>query len=254
MLGTLLALTACGKSAGSSSRGGAGGALQATSANASATGTGTASTGSGTGGGPPSTSDCNALATLPVRTPTYFVDYAAGADTNDGKAQASAFKHAPGDASATGKAATVTLAAGDVVLLKGGVEYDGTIAITTSGTVASPIVVEGGAQQGWGAGRAIVDGQNTRSLGIGVSGASNVIVEGFELRNFDKTQGSTAIGVDGGSQNLVVGNQIHDVYYAKNPQPNGTSWEQQRGTGISVNNSPGTNGGGKVMFVIMLID
>jgi hypothetical protein len=85
-----------------------------------------------------------------------------------------------------------------VVLLKGGVVYEGTITWTTSGTSTQAIVLEGGAQEGWGSGMAIVDGQNTRSLGIGVQGASYVIVEGFEVRNFDKTQSSTGISVDGG--------------------------------------------------------
>ena len=177
-----------------------------------------------------------------MRTPTYFVDFAAaGADTNDGKSQASPFQHAPGDANATAKAAAVQLAPGDVVLLKGGVEYDGTIMITASGTAAAPIVLEGGAQQGWGSGKAIVDGQDMRSLGVGVQGASYVVVEGFEVRNFDKTQGSTGIGVSGGDHCTVVGNQLHDIYYATDPVPGGTAWEQQLGTGISVENSPGTN-------------
>ena len=81
---------------------------------------------------------------------------------------------------------------GDVVLLKGGVEYDGTIAITASGTAAAPIVLEGGAQQGWGSRqRRSSTARHTRSLGISVSDASYVIVEGFELRNFDKTTSST---------------------------------------------------------------
>ncbi len=53
-------------------------------------------------GGPPSSGTCAALATLPVRVPTYFVDFGAGSDTNDGKSQGSAWKHAPGDASAGG--------------------------------------------------------------------------------------------------------------------------------------------------------
>jgi hypothetical protein len=185
---------------------------------------------------PPS---CTTLGTLPMRTPTYFVDFSAGNDASDGKSQGTAFKHAPGDANATGNAASVTLAPGDVVLLKGGVEYDGTITLTTSGTAQAPIVLEGGAQQGWGTGTAIVDGQTTRALGIAVTNASYVIVEGFEVRDFDKTQSSTGISVDGGSNDAVVGNVLHDIYYATNP--GGTSWEQQRGTGISVNNSPGTN-------------
>ncbi len=186
------------------------------------------------GGVHPAPPACTQLATLPVRTPTYFVDFAAGSDAADGRSQATAWQHAPGDANATAMPAAATLVAGDVVLLKGGVSYDGTIAVTTSG-----VVLEGGPQQNWGSGRAIIDGETTRALGISVTGASNVVVEGFEVRNFDKSQSSTGISIDGGDHDTVVGNQLHDIYYATNP--GGTSWEQQRGTGISINNSPGSN-------------
>jgi hypothetical protein len=193
------------------------------------------------GGPPANVTACATLQTLPKRTPTYYVDFAAGSDAADGKTQATAFQHAPGDANATGTALATTLAAGDVVLLEGGVEYDGTITLTASGTATAPIVLEGGAQEGWGTGAAIVDGQDTRALGIGVQGASFVVVEGFEVRNFDKSQSSTGISVEGGSDDEVTGNTLHDIYYATNPNPGDTSWEQQRGTGISVDNSPRTN-------------
>lgn len=92
--------------------------------------------------GPPAmVTACSTLQTLPVRTPTYYVDFGGGSDTADGKSQATAFQHAPGDASATGNAQSTMLAAGDVVLLKGGVVYQGTITITASGTAAAPIVL-----------------------------------------------------------------------------------------------------------------
>jgi hypothetical protein len=183
---------------------------------------------------------CSTLATLPVRTATYYVDFSAGSDSASGRSQGTPFKHAPGDSNATGTAKATTLVPGDVVLLKGGVAYEGTITVTASGTAQAPIVLEGGPQQQWGTGMAIVDGQNTRSLGIGVQGASHVIVEGFEVRNFDKSQSSTGIDVNGGSDDAVAGNRLHDIYYATNPSPGSTTWEQQRGTGISVTNSPGT--------------
>jgi hypothetical protein len=180
------------------------------------------------------------MATLPTRTPTYFVDFSAGSDAASGTAQNAAWKHAPGDANATGGPAAAQLAPGDVVLFKGGVPYYGSLTVTTSGTAASPIVLEGGAQEGWGSGSAIVDGQETRSVGISISGASYVTVEGFEVRSFDKTQSSTGIDVDGGSNDVVAGNWVHDVYYPTNPDPGTTTWEQQRGNGISVTNSSGT--------------
>jgi hypothetical protein len=192
--------------------------------------------------GPPAmVTACSTLQTLPVRTPTYYVDFGAGSDTADGKSQATAFQHAPGDASATGNAQSTMLVPGDVVLLKGGVAYEGTITITASGTAAAPIVLEGGPQETWGSGMAIVDGGSSRSLGIGVQDASYVVVEGFEVRSFDKTQSSTGISVDGGADDTVVGNVLHDIYYATNPDPGSTTWEQQWGTGISIENSPGSN-------------
>jgi hypothetical protein len=183
---------------------------------------------------------CGPLATLPVRTPTYFVDFSAGNDTADGKSQGTAWKHAPGDTNATGGPASAQLVAGDVVLFKGGVPYYGSVAVTASGTAMSAIVIEGGAQQGWGLGSAIIDGQEMRAIGISVSGASYVTVEGFEVRSFDKTQNSTGIDVNGGSNNVVAGNWLHDIYYPTNPNPGTTTWEQQLGNGISVTNSSGS--------------
>jgi hypothetical protein len=189
---------------------------------------------------PLASTTCSTLATLPVRAATYYVDFGSGSDTASGKAQTSAFKHAPGDSNATGTAKATTLVPGDVVLLKGGVVYEGTITITSSGTAKAPIVLEGGPQQLWGTGMAIVDGQDTRSLGIDVESASFVVVEGFEVRNFDKSQNSTGINVNGGTNDTVVGNHLHDIYYATNPNPGTTTWEAQRGTGISVTNSSGS--------------
>ncbi len=192
--------------------------------------------------GPPAmVAACTTLKTLPVRTPTYYVDFGAGSDTADGKTRATAWKHAPGDMNATGNAQSAMLVPGDVVLLKGGVVYQGTITLTASGTSTKPIVLEGGPQQGWGTGMAVIDGQNTLALGVGVQNASYVVVEGLEVQNLSKTQSSTGIGVEGGSNDTVVGNVLHDIYYATNPSPGTTTWEQQMGNGIAVDNSSGTN-------------
>jgi hypothetical protein len=186
-------------------------------------------------------SPCASVARLPVRTPTYYVDFGGGDDTAAGTSKATAWKHAPGDAAATGKPAAATLKPGDVVLLRGGVAYEGTITLTASGTASEPIVLEGGAQEGWGTGMAIIDGGETRALGVGLSGASHVIVEGFEVRAFSKAMSSTGISVEGGGDDAIVGNVLHDIYYATNPNPGTTAWEQQSGSGITVDNSSGTN-------------
>jgi len=187
----------------------------------------------------PAPPTCEKLATLPKRAPTYWIDFDSGSDTADGKTQATAWKHAPGDANATGTAAAAKLVPGDVVQFKGGVVYKGQIAIKTSGTASAPIVLEGGPQNAWGTGKAIVDGENTRTNGISVTAASYVVVEGFEIRNFSKSTGSVGVKIDGGDHDEVIGNSLHDIYYAKNP--GGTTWEAQRGTGISVNNSPNSH-------------
>ncbi len=96
-------------------------------------------------------------ATTTPATPTvgsYYVDFAAGADTNSGT-QTSPWKHAPGDPEATGNPAKTTLKPGDVVMLKGGVTYYGSIRVNGSGTASQPVVLKG---TGWGTGKAIIDG------------------------------------------------------------------------------------------------
>ena len=87
----------------------------------------------------------------------YYIDYEAGNDSNPGTTTGTPWKHCPGDANATGTARSVTLAPGDTVNFKGGVRYEGAIAVTASGTAGSPITFQG-QPSGWGAGRAIVDG------------------------------------------------------------------------------------------------
>ncbi|MEX1117587.1 MAG: right-handed parallel beta-helix repeat-containing protein [Terrimicrobiaceae bacterium] len=85
----------------------------------------------------------------------YFVDYGSGDDGNSGKSEAEAWKHAPGDSQAGGKAGSAVLEPGDVVQFRGGVIYRGEIKIPASGTPEKRIVYRG---TGWGEGRAILDG------------------------------------------------------------------------------------------------
>jgi hypothetical protein len=215
-------------------------------AEAGAGGKGTGGRGSSTGG---ATSDAGAtpLGANPCATrtnpgpltPTYFVDFAAGSDAADGRSQSTAWKHAPGDANATGGPSSVKLAPGDVVLFKGGVAYQGSIQIAASGTAAASLVYDGNGRGTWGTGHALIDGQEQRSSGISMNGRSYVLVDSFDLAHFDKTQSSTAVAIQGGSHDEVRNCHISDVYYPTNP--GGTSWEKQSGNGISVNNSPFTD-------------
>jgi len=65
---------------------------------------------------------------------TYYVDYDAGSDAAAGTSTGAAWKHCPGDANATGTAASTSLSAGDTVIFKGGVTYSssGSAVITLS--------------------------------------------------------------------------------------------------------------------------
>jgi hypothetical protein len=171
-------------------------------------------------------------------TPTYYVDFAGGSDSADGRSPTTAWQHAPGDSAATAIAAGARLAAGDVVLFKGGVRYRGSIDVPSSGTATAPIVYDGNSAGSWGSGPAIIDGELTRSRGFRLANRSYVTVDGFALQAFDKTVSSTAISVEGGSHDEIRYCRISDVYYPTNP--GGTSWERQSGTGIAVNNSPFT--------------
>ena len=86
---------------------------------------------------------------------TYFVNFDDGLDTNDGLSTRTAWKHAPGDAGATGNAASIHLTPGNTVLFKGGVLYRGSITINASGAEGKPITYKG---DGWGWEKAVVDG------------------------------------------------------------------------------------------------
>ena len=87
----------------------------------------------------------------------YYVDYVGGADSNNGTATGTPWKHCPGDSNATGTPGGTTLAAGDTVNFKGGVRYEGEIIVTANGTSGSPITFQG-SPSGWGTGKALVDG------------------------------------------------------------------------------------------------
>ncbi len=89
---------------------------------------------------------------------TYYVDYDGGDDRHAGTAPAEAFKHAPGDRQATGRAGATTPTAGDTVIFKGSVRYRGSLRITGAGAPGRPIVYDGNTAGTFGDGRAIFDG------------------------------------------------------------------------------------------------
>jgi hypothetical protein len=98
------------------------------------------------------------LAAGSLRAATYYVDFASGSDESNGLSPRTAFQHCPGDPAAAGKAKGTALAPGDGARFKGGVEYRGTVVVPWSGAEGKPIVYDGNAGGGFGAGMAIIQG------------------------------------------------------------------------------------------------
>lgn len=88
---------------------------------------------------------------------SWFIDPERGSDLADGSSPSSAFRHMPGDARATGRAAAVAPGPGDRLLLKGGTRYRGTVMVRVLGTADAPVIIDG---SNWGDGPAILDGSD----------------------------------------------------------------------------------------------
>src|ERR1035441_4847512 len=102
---------------------------------------------------------------------TYYVDYSAGADTNNGTSTNAAWQHCPGDFAVIGIPATNNLNLGDTIFFKGGVVYSFALAAATnifgvvstnsgitinySGSAGSVITYDGTGNS-WGTGRAVL--------------------------------------------------------------------------------------------------
>ena len=94
-------------------------------------------------------------AAAPSGAAVYYVDYARGVDAAAGTSTTTAWRHAPGDPAAGERAASAQLRPGDTVRFRGGVAYRGSIRITASGSVGSPLRFTGNE---WGRETAIFDG------------------------------------------------------------------------------------------------
>jgi len=150
---------------------------------------------------------------------TYYVDFADGADGNNGLATTAPFQHCPGDANATAKAA-VALAAGDTVIFKGGVTYLGAINCPSNG-----VTYDGNSAGTFGTGRAVFSGQNstTQIYGITASGRSGLTFNNLEMELYGghgsipwtgtETHGyyGYAIYLDECSQSTVENCYLHDI-------------------------------------------
>ncbi|MCU0609385.1 MAG: right-handed parallel beta-helix repeat-containing protein [Chitinispirillaceae bacterium] len=157
-----------------------------------------------------------------VSSATYYVDYTDGSNTGSGTSRTAAWKHCPGDASATGVPKSKTVLSGDTIIFKGGAVYKGLISLTSSGTSQSPIVYDGNSAGSWGTGKAVIDGENLRSYGFsGTFGTiSHITIRNFEVRNIKYTgiewEGGAAIKIDDASFVTIADCYCHDVGYWKN--------------------------------------
>jgi hypothetical protein len=105
---------------------------------------------------------------------TYYVDFETGKDQNDGRSPSTALKHCPGDTEATAIAKGIKLDAGDKVVLKGGVDYRGTVTVAWSGKEGQPIVYDGNSAGAFGRGKAIIQGGEPVSGWTKVASADEV--------------------------------------------------------------------------------
>ncbi len=123
------------------------------------------------------------LLTIPIYATTYYVDYANGSDSNNGTSKTTAFRHAPGDPSATGTAGGINLGAGDVIQFRAGIEYKGQIQTSWSGSSNNYIEYRG---QGWGTGRATFNMEDTRGYAF-KGGADYIKITGFNLYHYSSS-------------------------------------------------------------------
>lgn len=146
----------------------------------------------------------------------YYIDYSSGNDNNNGTATGTPFKHCPGDANASGTAASTTLGADDYVVFKGGVTYSGRIDCTRSGTSGTPLTYISGHvyDTPWGAERAVIDGSGVSSSGvylgtISVYRAAYLVFEGFDVDGGPSGSGyggQISIYNDGNYDDIIIDN------------------------------------------------
>ncbi|HIH10142.1 MAG TPA: hypothetical protein HA254_05760 [Candidatus Diapherotrites archaeon] len=149
---------------------------------------------------------------------TYYIDFENGNDAADGQSTLTAWKHSPGDANSSGNPKNVALNPGDIVMFKGGVVYKGTINLSWPGNSDSNRIVYNGNSTGnWGAGKAIIDGENTRGLGFYANSReiNYITIQNFEIRGLKYAPATySGVGVRFNSSSVGVrlkGLYLHDI-------------------------------------------
>jgi hypothetical protein len=127
--------------------------------------------------------------------PGYYVDYVGGSDSAAGTNTATAWKHCPGDPSATGNAASATLKPGTTVYFKGGEDYVITapnigggetagISVNWSGTAGNPITYTSTSAWGVNTNRAVITDNyspNNITAFYSANGFSNIVFNNLEI-------------------------------------------------------------------------
>ena len=176
---------------------------------------------------------------------TYFVDYANGIDTADGKTTTTPWKHSPGDSAATGVPSNTVLTSGDIVNFRSGTIY--LLTTSSSGIIcASGVTYDGSA---WGAGKAIITDNNFNPghSAFGLYAAnSNVLIQSFVVTNLGgapvlpadtgsaiSANPGVGINMSGGEQNITIANcDFAQLGFWQNVKPIGPN--SIAGCGISV--------------------
>ena len=152
---------------------------------------------------------------------TYYVDFASGADTNNGLSKDAPWKYAPGMNGCAFNCAVFGLHPGDQVIFKGGVTWDATgfpMVISASGASGNPIYF--GVDQTWFAGsawsRPVFDLYDaTWSVApLLVNFANFVTLDNLEIKNEEvDNSGSwpprSSITVEGGSNVIIQNCYVH---------------------------------------------
>jgi parallel beta-helix repeat protein len=145
----------------------------------------------------------------------YYVDYVGGSNSANGTSTSTPWKHCPGDVNATLNPLSTTLSGGDTVFFKGGVQYNGYIIMSWSGTSGSLITYDGNSNNTWGTGRAIIDGGNSRSAGfITSTSRSYLTIKNFEIRNIIDDGWAAGILINSTGTGITIENcYIWDIGY-----------------------------------------
>jgi len=134
----------------------------------------------------------------------YFVDAAAGSDSNDGKSQSTAWK-------SFANVNNTTFAAGDRILLKKGSVWNERLYPKGSGTAEAPITITS-----YGSGsKPIINGGGMAGGAVYLRNSSNVVIQNLEVTNYAAERGTTyreGILVENANAGTLTNIQILDNY------------------------------------------